>query len=205
VSAELFTAKGYAATTTRMIAEGVGLRQASLFHYFARKEEILAELLDRTVRPAIAFATWAAREQGAAPVALHALCWWDAHNLCSRPDNLAGLQLLHEAKDDRFSGFWQDRDHLRAQYRRAVAAFGGAGRSAGDVEVTTTLIFGLVESVLMWFDRGGPQTPQRVASAIANAAVAIAGIEPDQIDGIELESATLRERFASAGAPLVIE
>jgi AcrR family transcriptional regulator len=200
VAAELFTAKGYAATTTRMIAEGVGLRQASLFHHFARKEEILAELLDRTIRPAIAFADWADREAVAVDVAFHALCWWDSHNLCSRPDNLAGLQLLHEARDDRFRGFWEDRDHLRDRYRRSIDAI---GERDDDVELTTTLIFGLVESVLMWFDRDGPQSPQQVASAIANAAVGIAGVAPASVAAIEVESARLRARFAAAvGTPV---
>ena len=53
VAAELFANKGYAATGTREIATMVGLRQASLFHYFARKEDLFAELLDRTVSPAL--------------------------------------------------------------------------------------------------------------------------------------------------------
>jgi AcrR family transcriptional regulator len=198
VAAELFTAKGYAATTTRMIAEGVGLRQASLFHHFARKEEILAELLDRTVRPAISFADWAANEAVTVDVVLHALCWWDSHNLCSRPDNLAGLQLLHEAREDRFRGFWEARDHLRDQYRRAIDAIARSGRRRGDVELTTTLVFGLVESVLMWFERDGQQSPEQVASAIANAAVGIAGVAPGSVAAIEVESAAVRQRFASA-------
>jgi len=51
-AAGLFESQGYTSTSTRTIADAVGLRQASLFHYFARKEDILTELLDRTVRSA---------------------------------------------------------------------------------------------------------------------------------------------------------
>ena len=52
-AAELFAEHGFTATPTRAIADAVGLRQASLFHYFARKEDMLIELLDRTVRPTL--------------------------------------------------------------------------------------------------------------------------------------------------------
>ncbi|MDR7311325.1 AcrR family transcriptional regulator [Nocardioides luteus] len=50
-AALLFTSKGFAATSTREIAEAVGIRQASLYYHFAGKDEILAALLAMTVRP----------------------------------------------------------------------------------------------------------------------------------------------------------
>ncbi|OIJ26091.1 TetR/AcrR family transcriptional regulator [Nocardioides luteus] len=50
-AARLFTSRGFAATSTREIAEAVGIRQASLYYHFAGKDEILAALLATTVRP----------------------------------------------------------------------------------------------------------------------------------------------------------
>src|SRR5258708_36779744 len=55
-AAHLFAAHGYAATGTREIAEKVGLRQASLFHYFPHKEGLPAGLLERAASPALAAA-----------------------------------------------------------------------------------------------------------------------------------------------------
>ena len=52
-AAELFVTRGFAATSTREIAEKVGIRQASLYYHFAGKDEILAELLQRSVRPTV--------------------------------------------------------------------------------------------------------------------------------------------------------
>ena len=49
-AAGLFVSQGLAATTTRQIAERVGIRQASLYYYFAGKDEILLELLTQSVR-----------------------------------------------------------------------------------------------------------------------------------------------------------
>ena len=42
---ELFTTLGYTGTSTRTIAEAVGIRQASLYHYFKTKDDILCALL----------------------------------------------------------------------------------------------------------------------------------------------------------------
>src|ERR1700761_5422625 len=38
-AAELFTNLGYASTSTRRIADAVGIRQASLYHHFATKDD----------------------------------------------------------------------------------------------------------------------------------------------------------------------
>jgi AcrR family transcriptional regulator len=52
-AAQLFVTKGFAATSTREIADKVGIRQASLYYHFTGKDEILAELLERSVRPTV--------------------------------------------------------------------------------------------------------------------------------------------------------
>ena len=41
-AAGLFAERGYAATSTRLIADTVGIRQASLYYHFANKEQILS-------------------------------------------------------------------------------------------------------------------------------------------------------------------
>jgi AcrR family transcriptional regulator len=43
-AAELFWKKGFAATTTREIAASLGIRQASLYHHVASKENLLCQL-----------------------------------------------------------------------------------------------------------------------------------------------------------------
>ena len=50
-AAALFVGQGFAAAIDAAIAEPVGIRQASLYYHFAGKDDILAELLDRSVRP----------------------------------------------------------------------------------------------------------------------------------------------------------
>jgi AcrR family transcriptional regulator len=52
-AAKLFGSRGYYGTTTRDIAESVGIRQPSLFHHFASKHLILAELIDADLAQAM--------------------------------------------------------------------------------------------------------------------------------------------------------
>ena len=62
VAARLFAEHGFAGTSTRAIAAAAGLRQPSLFHWFANKEAILERLLQRSLAPSLAFAEQAAND-----------------------------------------------------------------------------------------------------------------------------------------------
>ncbi len=126
VAAGLFETYGYTATSTRAIAVEVGLRQASLFHYFARKQDILSELLDRTLRPALELSDRIGLDDYEADTALWLLVEADVANLCQGPYNLGALQLLPEARDPQFSWFWRRRRQLFKVYedhiRRGIAS-----------------------------------------------------------------------------------
>ena len=175
-SARLFSTVGYTTTTTREIAEAVGLRQGSMFHYFARKEDILAELLDRTVEPATTFLARLARADQPADLMLFTLARRDVDNLCSGPYNLAKLQLLPEARMERFEAFWAKRARLRAGYRDLVRRAIADGQvHDGDHELATDLLFGLVESVITWYERDGARRPAAVAVVVATAGLRAIG------------------------------
>ncbi|MEU4247725.1 helix-turn-helix domain-containing protein [Amycolatopsis sp. NPDC026612] len=141
---ELFTGAGYAATTTRAIAERAGLRQASLYYHFPAKEDILAELLAETVRPSLAVA--ARLVAGAAPAAvrLWALAYADIGLLGGARHNLGALYLLPEVGSPNLARFRTERAELKEAYGRLVAASGVPPEAAG---VRTDLVFGLVESI----------------------------------------------------------
>jgi AcrR family transcriptional regulator len=50
VAAKLFSRKGFSGTTTKEIAEGVGVSEAIIFRHFGTKDELYAEILDYKVR-----------------------------------------------------------------------------------------------------------------------------------------------------------
>jgi AcrR family transcriptional regulator len=171
-AAALFTAQGYVATGTREIAAKVGLRQASLFHYFPHKDDLLAELLDRTVAPSLEATAWLDDAGGEPHVRLYVLARTDAANLCGGPPNVGILQLLPEARVPRFMSFWTKRSALRDRYQRFVreAAVQGLLVDA-PVDVVTSLVFGDIEATMTWYDASLPLPPDDVAEAIASAAV----------------------------------
>src|SRR6185503_1625969 len=95
-AAELFTTDGYANTSTRRIADAVGIRQASLYHHFATKDDILDALLADTVADALALAERLVVAGDPAAVRLYALATFDVGQLCASRWNLGALYLLPE-------------------------------------------------------------------------------------------------------------
>ncbi|WP_327237416.1 TetR/AcrR family transcriptional regulator [Streptomyces sp. NBC_01317] len=177
-AAELFTTLGYAATTTRTVAERAGLRQATMYHYFDGKEDLLAELLESTVTPSLALARGLLAEEGRSPeTRLWDLCRSDVELLCGGPHNLGGLYLLPEVRAERFAGFHRVRADLKDAYGQLLAATGpGSLLDKGELAVRTDLVFGLIEGVIL-VHRSDPDRPvEAFAAATADAALRIVGV-----------------------------
>lgn len=143
-SAELFTLHGYTGTSTRMIADAVGIRQASMYHHFKTKDDILAELLEATVAAPLEKGRELLAAQGPALERLLDLARFDVTQLAQQRWNLGALYLLPEVADERFAEFRRARIELEDTYE-ALAA-----EALGDEEDKRTLLpFRLVESVIM--------------------------------------------------------
>jgi len=172
---ELFTTLGYTGTSTRSIAESVGIRQASLYHYFKTKDEILCALLDQTVGPTLSFiATLRDLEPGLSTTEqLHVLATFDGEKLLANRWNLGALYLLPELRDARVESFWSDRERLRLHYlalSRSVIEQTGVDEAAAD------LPFRLVESLVnVWSMPAGAQREQ-LPLHVADACMRVLGI-----------------------------
>jgi len=172
VAARLFTSVGFRSASTRQIAAEAGLRQASLFHYFEKKDDIFAELLDRLVQPALDFARRLSELDPPPAPGLYLLVFRDVRNLCREPGNLGLLQLQLEARSPQFSGYWEKRMRLRDAYRRMIESGASSGAfAAEDSDLATSITFGLVESVAMWFSYDLPQPRCEVWRSVADRAI----------------------------------
>jgi AcrR family transcriptional regulator len=187
---ELFTTTGYAATSTRSIAESVGIRQASLYHYFKTKDDILCTLLGETVTPTLSFIP---ALLGAAPALtaaehLHALAAFDGSQLLSGQWNLGALYLLPEIRGAKLEPFWSDRERLRLHYlalSQAVVERTGVNLAASD------LPFRLVESLVnMWALPAGPERVE-LPLHVADACMRVLGVPDGTIP--DLRARTERE------------
>ncbi|MFK3728769.1 TetR/AcrR family transcriptional regulator [Streptomyces sp. NPDC088090] len=177
-AAELFTTRGYTATSTRAVAERAGLRQASLYHYFDGKEAILAELLEGTVRPSLEVAAGlVSRAEASAEARLWALCHSDAALLCQGPHNLGALYLLPEVGTERFAGFHRLRSELKSAYTGLLSATApGADLAPQELTLRADLLFGLTESVILIRRADPDRDPGALAGATADAALRVAGV-----------------------------
>lgn len=165
-AANLFERTGFAGTTTRQIAAASGLTQGSIFHYFPTKVEILAELLDRTSEPALSYATVLEVIDVTPTQRLCLLNYFDTLVLCSGPHNEAALMYLPEVRAPMFDEFWRKRQMLVDYYLAVIRA----GVDSGDFEDESperlnTLVCGLTESSVRWFDRR-TQSPNDTAELV---------------------------------------
>ncbi|MEV6682410.1 helix-turn-helix domain-containing protein [Streptomyces erythrochromogenes] len=179
-AAELFSVQGYAATTTRAVAGRAGMRQATMYHYFGGKEELLAELLESTVAPSLVLARQLLADPGR-PAArrLWELCRSDVLLLCGGPYHLGALYLLPEVGGPGFTRFRRMRRELKDAYRVLLGGTCVGAELAGDAQglaLRGDLVFGLIEGVML-IHRDDPARPVAAfAEATADAALRIAGI-----------------------------
>ena len=179
-AARLFCTVGYGSTSTHRIADEAGIRQASIYHYFAGKHEILLQLLLSTVQPSLEVAQRLLDEPEPAPARLWALCVCDVRLLSSGPDNLGLLYLLPELADPRLADFQTRRQELRTAYAKLVAACPGqpedpAGRAAD-------FVLALVESVISRRREQPDVDVSDLAPQIADAALRILGLDQATVE-----------------------
>jgi AcrR family transcriptional regulator len=149
-AAALFVENGFSATSTRAIAERVGVRQASLYYHFAGKDDMLVELLTTSVRPSLdVVRDLEQRVPGStsAAGALAALVLIDVDTLVRTPHNIGTLYLLPEVQGERYDGFRVERQELQDTYGRL-----GSRAATPDVALTPTqlgaVLIQLAETVI---------------------------------------------------------
>lgn len=181
-SARLFTSCGFAATSTREIADVVGIRQASLYYHFAGKPGILAELLEMTVRPTLDSLDELAQIE-TDEARLYSLALRDAHVLAELMHNIG---ILPTHPDVAKTPECQEYETARQQLRQAYAALGIS--CASDAVIGTVdksqlgaMIIQQVEGVIR--DRvGGHVVTDVELHAVAATCLRICGVPQDKIE-----------------------
>ncbi len=194
-AAVLFVEQGVGGTTTRHIAERAGIRQATMYHYFASKSDILLELLERTVRPSLEVGRriwqWMLDNDDPA-AALYALALSDVDMLRTAPHNIATLYLLPEVRaEEHYARFRA----LRSELQQMYGTLGARVTTLPDVgeELAGALVMQLVESVIPLRQDGEVGPGQ--ARVIAEGCLRVLGLDPGGIaravaaapDGEDLE------------------
>ncbi|MBB5914585.1 AcrR family transcriptional regulator [Nocardia transvalensis] len=194
-AAELFTTKGYGSTSTRGIADAVGIRQASLYHHFSAKDDILDALLDETVTGPLELASRLRDAPEPAVIRLYALALFDVRQLCAARWNLGALYLLPELRSERFEAFRLRREELRRHYEQLAEEVAAESPEAG-VTGAHVLPFRLVESVInIRSDEGA--APEYAERLIPDAVLHMLGWSGDLDDARSAAGAVLRRLGSS--------
>ena len=99
VALDLFTRRGYEATSLREIADALGINKASLYYYFPGKESILQSLFARRGDEAEALLSWLEEQPPSPDLLEHAVLRWVES---FSADKLHGIRFL--AANPRLSG-----------------------------------------------------------------------------------------------------
>ncbi|GGK49624.1 TetR/AcrR family transcriptional regulator [Nocardia camponoti] len=187
---ELFTTKGYANTSTRAVADAVGIRQASLYHHFSSKDDILDALLAETIAGPVEFAQRLADETVAAAVRLYALALFDLGQLRTARWNLGALYLLPELRTERFEAFRRRRDELREHYERLAGESLSAASLSDEARV---LPFRMVETMIGIRSDAGT-APADLDQVIADGIARVVG-EAGDLTALRAEATALLARL----------
>jgi len=120
-SSILFARKGYGATSTREIAQAVGIQQPSLFHHFDSKAEIMQELLMHSLALPTSAAERLASESRPAAERLYEYLLFDSTHILKSPFDLGGLDTDDIVNRAEFSAWAAVRNRLRAARRQMIA------------------------------------------------------------------------------------
>jgi AcrR family transcriptional regulator len=164
----LIAQRGYHATTTRQIAQHVGIQQPSLFHHFASKAEIVNALLAWDLGQTLPIAKELSSRRTSAPVRLYEYLSFDIDHLMTSPYNLAGIYAEDVISDPAFATWASQRDEVHACVERIVAN----GVEDGDfMPVNPRLIQETIAGVLvgvLTFHSGGRQVELDLSDEITS-------------------------------------
>jgi TetR/AcrR family transcriptional regulator len=117
----LFAEQGVADVTMSEIAKRAGLRQASLYYWFRRKEEILADIVEQVNRVPLDFVRKLEDEHGDPAVQLWRLVRFDVEALCEFPFDINEVHRLSRRAPEAFEVYWYERQALNDGVERLIA------------------------------------------------------------------------------------
>lgn len=180
-AARLFREKGYERTTVRELADAVGLRSASLFHYFASKPEILAAVMEQGLLLAGENATRAIRAGSTTRERLEALFRYYLIGLLSDEYRDYMTVLLYDFRSlppDLARRVSRVRGELDRQWQSVLDEAIPDPSSAG-ARLTGQFIFGAMCWALQWYNPKGKLNLDELAARFSDLAFATCGLALD--------------------------
>lgn len=200
-AAETFYRKGYDATTTQDIAEAVGMLKGSLYYYISAKEDLLYEIIDEVHE------VWAKNLERNEIMQGDPLTriWAFVHNnVIGNASNLVNSAVFFR---DFGALTGRRREHilaLRDLHDNSLRELIREGQADGlvrkglDAKLAATGILTMCNALYHWYRPDGALTPEAVAEAYADLAVAGLAAKPGLLDDA-------RDRALAAHTALTVD
>lgn len=194
-AAALFIDRGYSATSTRAIADSVGVTQAALYYHFRSKEDLLIELLMGVIARPVQIGLALQERAEPASTRFSMLIRSDVLELMTSRHNVGSLFLLPEVRQPRLGPFREQRQLLRSIYAGLIEECIREDRlldlpqapGAGSSEAHAILIdavFGLVESAITIRADRPDADPVVIADGLRSSALRLLGYDDSAIRAI---------------------
>jgi AcrR family transcriptional regulator len=187
-ASNLFARRGYHATTTRQIADAVGIRQPSLFHHFKSKAAIIEALLSWDLDNILPFALALASDEGSPAVRLYRYLVHDLTHLATAPYNLSALYGEDVIGDPAFASWSMKRAQLHAAVERIVRAGVDGGQF---IDVQPALVREVVVGILVRTETlysGGRRPIAQLSEQVATLVLRGLLAEPSIVDEVRLRA-----------------
>jgi AcrR family transcriptional regulator len=168
-AAALFREKGYAATTTRELADRLRIQKASLYHHIRSKEDLLLSISLESLRRVTA-AVGEAAAAATGDQRLHDMIL--AHVRSGLADRDLHTTMLNDLRS-LSPGPQREVTDRRSEYERlfseAIVAEQRAGRVRTDVDAhgLTLALLNLLNWTIFWYDPAGPLSADAIAEMLA--------------------------------------
>ncbi|MHA6668755.1 TetR/AcrR family transcriptional regulator [Homoserinimonas sp. A447] len=171
VAVEVFNRHGYEATSMGVLAENLGITKSAIYHHVPSKEYLLELALEQALGALEAILADDRAANGAADARLEFVLRSAVAVLTERlPFVTLLLRLRGNTEIERTAL------ERRRAFDRAVSALVDQARSDGtlrsdiDARTTTRLLFGMINSIVEWFNPTGPLTAQKLADDVVKVA-----------------------------------
>lgn len=168
VALELFTEKGYEATSIRDISDSLGVTKSALYYHFRNKEEIVASLMAGRRQDLDGLIAWISEQPRTPDLPRRAAARWLAG---TTPEHLRAMRLAHANQPvvRRLAGGGKD---VRSAFEQVVDLL--AGEEAGEEEKLLIRMTFDTTSAALLASLGSAASDDEIIAAARRASLALA-------------------------------
>lgn len=170
-AAEIFSLKGYHATSMQDIAKAVNLQKASLYHHVSSKQDILLELLDQALELLSEKILPIAKDAALSPdEKLPLMMKAYLRALTDHLDLTTVLLMEHRSlKPELHARHIPNRDRFEKIWRQTIEdGLQNGGFSCAGAPLTTRNLLGAMNWVVTWYNPEGALSIEEIADQLAS-------------------------------------